>query len=560
MTFNIRRSDGSLLASVQPGTYNNSASSLILFGKNFANYGTAIQENMLHLMEHFASDVPPLNPTFGQLWYDTINQEMKVWENTPPPQWVLLNARSLQAIAEQLVPNRLYVSKSGKDSNSGRSWFSAKKTIRSACEKAATLLDTGAAQQGSLCILVATGDYEEETPLVVPAGVSIVGDNLRSVTVRPVDPTTDVFHLSSATYVFGITVRGHSLNPSALDITPTDAGRNADSSGIAQSRSTPQTGWAFGFAPGSTINVSPYIQNCSSISGDPLTDSGPYPGGGGLLVDPSVCALGGTANRESSIMTDAFTQINLGGIGCKVVGYGSVQLVNFFSNFCQFGVVCVNGGHAALQNSNVSFGNYAFWSEGYRYLDNSAAVNKTWTGDGVTTSFYTNQGTKIYPEQVADLDIQENGVATTRSYSVSDGTNQQSIITFDSAPPGGAIITARIRFPSLIEATSCTLSYAGAGLDYSKLGPEQRGNGRSDPNKYTIALSGGRIYQTTTDERGDFYAGAVTPGTVTNNVQADATPSFRINQRKGQVDGRAFYQSVFGFMTPFVLALTRRGK
>ena len=109
-------------------------------------------------------------------------------------------------------------------------------------------------------------------------------------------------------------------------------------------------------------------------------------------------------------------------------------------------------------------------------------------------------------------------------------------------------------FGSLIEATGYTLSYAGAGIDYSKLSPGQGGTGAADPNKYTIEISGGRVYITATDEKGDFYVGKVTPVAAGES----ARPLFRINQATGAIDGRAFYQSIFGFMAPFILALTRR--
>lgn len=557
---------------LDPGTANNSRSSLILFGKNFANWGTALNENMVHLMEHFADQTPPANPLTGQLWYDTINKVMKVYQDGA---WNLLNASSLQGIVEDLVPNRLYVSKSGSDSNSGRSWFTAKLTIRGACEAAAELITRGDMTVDHVSILVASGDYTESNPVLVPAGVSIIGDNLRSVTVRPQNPTQNVFLLSSKTYVYGITVRDHRLDPSALDITPTDDPRfNANASGRNLPRDTVQTGWAFSFAPGVVIRVSPYIQNCSSISGDPGTGSGIYPGGGGVLVDSNTID---PTSRIHSIVVDAFTQINLGGIGVKVVNKGYMQLVSFFVNFCQFGLLCVNGGHVTALNSNCSFGNYSLWSEGLRYLESDLdthAVNQTWTGDGINRIFTTTTGKKIYPEQIRDLEVLVNNVAQNVNvdYTVSDGSGIQSVITFITAPDLNATITARIRFGSLIEASGYTMSYTGAGLDYTKLSAGQGGVGRSDPNKYTIAYpetpndpndpisSYARVYHTTTDESGDFYVGLVTPGTVTDGVQQSARPSFRINQQRGAIDGRAFYQSIFGFMAPFVLVLSRRGK
>ena len=572
MIFNVRKTDGSPLVNLDPGTANNSRSSLILFGKNFANWGTALNENMVHLMEHFADQTPPANPLTGQLWYDTINKVMKVYQDGA---WNLLNASSLQGIVEDLVPNRLYVSKSGSDSNSGRSWFTAKLTIRGACEAAAELITRGDMTVDHVSILVASGDYTESNPVLVPAGVSIIGDNLRSVTVRPQNVTQNVFLLSSKTYVYGITVRDHRLDPSALDITPTDDPRfNANASGRNLPRDTVQTGWAFSFAPGVVIRVSPYIQNCSSISGDPGTGSGIYPGGGGVLVDSNTID---PTSRIHSIVVDAFTQINLGGIGVKVVNKGYMQLVSFFVNFCQFGLLCVNGGHVTALNSNCSFGNYSLWSEGLRYLESDPdthAVNQTWTGDGINRIFTTITGKKIYPEQIRDLEVLVNNVAQNVNvdYTVSDGSGIQSVITFITAPDLNATITARIRFGSLIEASGYTMSYTGAGLDYTRLSAGQGGVGRSDPNKYTIAYpetpndpndpisSYARVYHTTTDESGDFYVGLVTPGTVTDGVQQSARPSFRINQQRGAIDGRAFYQSIFGFMAPFVLVLSRRGK
>lgn len=672
--FNIRTTrntpNGEILVSVPQGTANTTRTSLILFGKNFANYGTAINQNMVHLMENFADQVPPASPLEGQLWFDTISSELKIWQKNAQNnfQWQLVNARSLQNIAESIVPNRLYVSKSGKDSNSGLSWFNSKATIKSACDTAAQLLTSGALDEDHVSILVASGDYTEITPIIVPAGVSIIGDNLRAVTVRPRADlvTQNVFLMDSATYAYGLTVRDHKLSPSALDITPVpgvattvtavlsaattnsnvltfgenaasalalvavgsavsdsldaipagtivtsksgtqvvisasvvsiasdstinfavptpDATPYANASGRNLPRNTVQTGFAFSFRPNVDILVSPYIQNCSSISGDPGTGSGIYPGGGGVLVDPSVL---GSNNRINSIVVDAFTQINLGGIGVKVVGKGYMQLVSFFINFCQFGLLCVDGGHVTALNSNCSFGNYSLWAEGFRYLENlpqdglAGAVNQTWPGTGSQQTFETTANTKVYDDQVDDLEIQvidNTGAIVATAYTVTnvvDGAQNNSLISISPAPTVGETVRARIRFGSLIEASGYTMSYVGAGLSYNRLSASQGGVGRADPNKYTILknqpsvedpatyVSYGRIYHTTTDESGDFYVGAVTPGEIDPATleQSPGRPSFRINQRRGAIDGRAFYQSIFGFMAPFVLALTRRGK
>lgn len=548
MNTNIYKTNSTLLTSIPPGQYDNSSSTLILFGKNYASFGEALNENMIHIMEHFANNTPPANPITGQFWYDTTTQQAKVWDNG----WNIINASSLQDIADAVVKNRLYVSKNGNDANSGLSWATAKATIAAACLEAATKIATNVFDL-NVVILISAGDYTENCPITVPQGVSIVGDTLRSVTVRPTIATSNVFYLNSGCYIYGVTVRGHQLSPSALDITPTGY---AGASGLNLGLNTPQTGWAFSFAPGADILVSPYIQNCSSISGDPGTGSGINPGGGGVLVDPSVL---GPTNRIHSIVVDAFTQVNLGGIGVKVVGKGYMQLVSFFVNFCQIGILTVGGGHVTLLNSNCSFGNYALWADGQRSLDNSTAVNSQWVGDGITTGFNSGPNTEVFSSQIKDLVVYVNGVLQTLyvDYTVSTDVSP-AIINFVAPPAKGSNINAYIAFGSLIEASGYTMSYAGAGLSYADLSPGQDGVGQSDPNKYTIATNGGRIYHTTTDEGGDFYVGLVTPGAIVNGIQQPAKPNFRISQKNGTIDGRSFYQSIFGFMTPFMLALTRK--
>jgi len=53
-------------------------------GKNVTAYGSAIAENFLHLLEHFASATEPARPTEGQVWYDTTPgaEQLKVYDGT----------------------------------------------------------------------------------------------------------------------------------------------------------------------------------------------------------------------------------------------------------------------------------------------------------------------------------------------------------------------------------------------------------------------------------------------------------------------------------------------
>ena len=56
--------------------------SLTFPGRNVTGYGQIIAENFLGLLENFASSDQPVNPIEGQLWYDSTNGVLQIWDNT----------------------------------------------------------------------------------------------------------------------------------------------------------------------------------------------------------------------------------------------------------------------------------------------------------------------------------------------------------------------------------------------------------------------------------------------------------------------------------------------
>lgn len=82
MSYNINKSNGDLLVTVEDGTADLTSTSIALVGRNFAGYGEYLNENMVHMLENFASSSQPNSPLEGQLWYDSSTRLLKVYDGS----------------------------------------------------------------------------------------------------------------------------------------------------------------------------------------------------------------------------------------------------------------------------------------------------------------------------------------------------------------------------------------------------------------------------------------------------------------------------------------------
>jgi len=227
------------------------------------------------------------------------------------------------------APNVLYVAKDGLDTNNGTSIDNAKLTIKAA---------VGIAQSGTT-VKILSGRYEEANPIEVPAFVSLVGDDQRTVTVLPTTATSDIFHVRKGTKLASMTFSGH-LSPAAAVAFPTDE--------IAEN-------------VGGGKWKGPYIQNCTS---DTTT-------GTGLYID------GDQARSLKAMNVDSFTQYNQGGVGVAITNSGFAQLVSLFTICCNEAVTADKGGQADIANSNCSFGSFGLVSRGVSDLQYTGIVTAT---------------------------------------------------------------------------------------------------------------------------------------------------------------------------------------
>jgi len=82
MAYNINKTNGVKLTTVDDGAINNTACDITLVGKNYAGYGQFVNENSIKLLENFSNSKQPTRPLTGQLWYDTSNKKLKFYNGS----------------------------------------------------------------------------------------------------------------------------------------------------------------------------------------------------------------------------------------------------------------------------------------------------------------------------------------------------------------------------------------------------------------------------------------------------------------------------------------------
>lgn len=90
MTYNITNYDGTLLTTVANSAIDSTTTSINLIGRNAVNFGLPLNENFIALLEHFADTSPPPNPVTGQIWFDTLSKNVKIWYDAES-RWYQIN-------------------------------------------------------------------------------------------------------------------------------------------------------------------------------------------------------------------------------------------------------------------------------------------------------------------------------------------------------------------------------------------------------------------------------------------------------------------------------------
>jgi len=67
---------------IADGVIDSTSTSIQIPGKGAVGYGQAIAESLVRLLENFANSSAPANAVEGQIWYDNLNNELKVYDGT----------------------------------------------------------------------------------------------------------------------------------------------------------------------------------------------------------------------------------------------------------------------------------------------------------------------------------------------------------------------------------------------------------------------------------------------------------------------------------------------
>jgi len=188
-------------------------------------------------------------------------------------------------------------------------------------------------------IFVYPGTYYELLPLIVPAGVTIQGADIRNTIIQPDTASggEDVFLLNDATTIQDLTIKNFNFD------------------------SINNKGYAFRFAPGIKVSIrSPYIQNVSIITQGSVTSPSDPRGfltgdaGKGAYIDGSVAD---TQTNEAAMLFHSATFITPGVDTITMINGVRVEWLDSFTYFANRGLYALQGtGRTTQDGSTIRYG------------------------------------------------------------------------------------------------------------------------------------------------------------------------------------------------------------
>ena len=79
MAYQINKTDGTIVATVADGQVDDRSTDITLIGKNYSGFGEIFNENLVKMLENFAETTQPDHPLRGQIWFDSSESKLKVY-------------------------------------------------------------------------------------------------------------------------------------------------------------------------------------------------------------------------------------------------------------------------------------------------------------------------------------------------------------------------------------------------------------------------------------------------------------------------------------------------
>ena len=79
MAYQINKTDGTIVATVADGQVDDRSTDITLIGKNYSGFGEIFNENLIKILENFSESTQPDHPLRGQIWFDSSESKLKVY-------------------------------------------------------------------------------------------------------------------------------------------------------------------------------------------------------------------------------------------------------------------------------------------------------------------------------------------------------------------------------------------------------------------------------------------------------------------------------------------------
>lgn len=209
MAYTVNKTSGAVLTTVADGTID-TTTDLTLIGKNYSGYGELLNENLVRLLENFSNGSQPASPIEGQIWWDSTNDLLKVYNGTTFK--VISGSTSSASAPSGAIAGDLWFDSTNQQLYvyNGASWVLIGPSFTSVTGTSGAVVETVADNLGSNHVVVKL--YANET---------VVGIVSKDATFTPQTAISGFATIAPgiqlSTAITGATFKGNATNAQTLD-------------------------------------------------------------------------------------------------------------------------------------------------------------------------------------------------------------------------------------------------------------------------------------------------------------------------------------------------------